>query len=104
MSKKHYDIDKHEKDIKDILEDFEKDEFVSVDNSKEESKLAKQAAKNFMKRDNRINIRISGADLNMVRRIAVQEGLPYQTLLASIIHKFVTGRLVDKGRSSQPHK
>jgi predicted DNA binding CopG/RHH family protein len=95
INKKHYDIDKHEKDI---LEDFEKGEFVSVDNAKKESKLAKQAADNFMKRDNRINIRISGADLN------IQEGLLYQTLLASVIHKFVTGRLVDKGSSSQSSK
>ena len=54
-----------------------------------------------MKRDSRINIRISSADLNMVRRIAVQEGLPYQTLLASIIHKFVTGRLVNRGDDSR---
>lgn len=93
MGKKHYNI---EEDEKEILEDFEKGEFISVDNLNEELALAKQAANNFTKRDNRINIRISGADLNMVRKIAIQEGLPYQTLLASVIHKFVTGRLVDK--------
>lgn len=93
MRKKYDDLDKHEEEI---LEDFENEKFKSVKNVKEEMKLAKQASHNFMKRDNRINIRISGADLNMVRRIAVQEGLPYQTLLASVIHKFVTGRLVDK--------
>ena len=93
MGKKHDDLDKYEKEI---LEDFENGKLTSVKNAKEEIKLAKQAAHNFMKRDNRINIRISGADLNMVRRIAVQEGLPYQTLLASVIHIFVTGRLVDK--------
>lgn len=101
MNKKYSDIDKYEKDI---LADLEKGEFVSVDNVKKESKLAKKAANNFMKRDSRINIRISGADLNMVRRLAVQEGLPYQTLLASVIHKFVTGRLVDKGNYSHSRK
>jgi len=94
VSKKHANI---EQDEKDILADFEKGEFESVDNVDEEMRLAKQAANNFMKRDNRINIRISGADLNMIRRIAVQEGLPYQTLLSSVIHKFAAGRLVDKG-------
>ena len=98
MGKKHYNV---EEDEKKILDDFEKGAFVSVDNLNEELSLAKQAANNFMKRDSRINIRISGADLNMVRKIAVQEGLPYQTLLASVIHKFVTGRLVDKGNASQ---
>lgn len=94
MGKKYSNI---EEDEKKILEDFEKGEFISVDNLSEELALAKQAADNFKKRDSRINIRISGADLNMVRKIAMQEGLPYQTLLASVIHKFVTGRLVDKG-------
>lgn len=97
MGKKHYDL---EKDEEEILKDFENDEFTSVDNLNEEIKLAKRAASNFMKRDSRINIRISAADLNMVRRIAVQEGLPYQTLLASVIHKFVTGRLISKENNS----
>lgn len=96
IRKKQADLDQYEEDV---LNDFEKDEFVSVDNVEEEKKLAKQAASHFMKRDNRINIRISGADLNMIRRIAIQEGLPYQTLLASVVHKFVTGRLIDIGRS-----
>src|SRR3990167_7303046 len=101
MGKKRYDL---EKDEKEILKDFENDKFTSVDNLDEELKLAKQAATNFMKRDSRINIRISAADLNMVRRIAVQEGLPYQTLLASVIHKFVTGRLVNKEGRPQTNK
>ncbi len=91
MNKKHFDIEKHEEEI---LKDFEKGEFVSVDNLQEEKNIAKQAARNYMKRGSRINIRVSDADLDMIRRIAVQEGLPYQTLLASIIHKFASGRLV----------
>ena len=101
MSKKHFDLDDDEKEI---LKDFEEGNFKSVDNLDEELALAKQAANNFMKRDSRINIRISAADLNMVRRIAVQEGLPYQTLLASVIHKFVTGRLINKEGGVQTSK
>lgn len=95
MNKKYLKIEQVEKDI---LEDFEEGELVSVDNLEEEKQFAEKAASNFMRRDNRINIRVSKADLNKVRRIAIQEGLPYQTLLASIIHKFVTGRLVDKSK------
>ncbi len=91
MNKKQIDIEKHENEI---LEDFEKGEFVSVDNLKEEKNVAKQAAKNYMRRTSRINIRVSEADLDMIRRIAIQEGLPYQTLLASVIHKFASGRLI----------
>lgn len=93
MSKKHIDIEQHEADI---LKDFEAGEFVPVSNRQDKLKTAEKAASHFMKRDSRINIRISSADLNMVRRIAVEEGLPYQTLLASVIHKFASGRLVDR--------
>ncbi len=100
MSQKHFDIEQHEKEI---LEDLDKDEFVSIDNSSKEMQLAKQAADNFMKRNSRINIRVSTADSNMIRMIAVQEGLPYQTLLASVIHKFASGRLVDRIYTSRGH-
>lgn len=91
MNKKQIDIEKYENEI---IEDFEKGEFVSVNNLQEEKSIARQAAKNYMRRTSRINIRVSEADLDMIRRIAVQEGLPYQTLLASIIHKFASGRLI----------
>lgn len=93
MGKKNIDIDQQEKEI---LKDFEADEFTSVNKPQEEMRLAKAAAANFVKRNSRINIRISNADLNMIRKIAIQEGLPYQTLVASILHKFVAGRLVDR--------
>ena len=93
MKPKHFDIEQHENEI---LEDLDNGELVSVANLKEEMQLAKQAADNFMKRNSRINIRVSTADLNMIRMLAVQEGLPYQTLLASVIHKFASGRLVDR--------
>jgi predicted DNA binding CopG/RHH family protein len=97
MIKKHTETDK--KDIDEyedeILKDFEDGKFSSVQNLDEEMQLARTAASNFVKRDNRVNLRISTADLNMVRKIAVEEGIPYQTLMASIIHKFVSGRLIE---------
>ena len=93
MNTKKVDIEQYEKEI---LEDLENGEFVPVTDLDEQMQMAKVAARNFMKRDNRVNVRISGADLNMIRRLAVQEGMPYQTLLASVIHKFVAGRLIDR--------
>lgn len=92
MSKKHINIENVENDI---LQDLEAGDFISSLNNHEEIELAQRAASQHLKRDSRINIRVSSADLNMVRRIAAQEGLPYQTLLSSVIHKFVSGRLVD---------
>lgn len=92
MSKKHLDIEHHEADI---LKDLDAGDFIPVSDHKSAIEKAEVAASQFIKRDSRINIRISSADLNAVRRIAVEEGLPYQTLLASVIHKFASGRLVD---------
>jgi predicted DNA binding CopG/RHH family protein len=92
MTKKHIDIENHEDEI---LKDLESDEFFPVPDHEKINEQAKQAANNHIKRDSRINIRVSTADLNLVRKIAAEEGLPYQTLLASVIHKFAVGRLVD---------
>ena len=53
-------------------------------------------AKATFKKDRRVNIRISGKDLEALQKRAVEEGLPYQTLIASLLHKYVSGRLVEK--------
>jgi predicted DNA binding CopG/RHH family protein len=52
-------------------------------------------ARNTLKKDKRLNIRISERDLTELQRKAVTEGLPYQTYLSSIIHKFLSGKLVE---------
>jgi predicted DNA binding CopG/RHH family protein len=88
------DLDQVEREM---LNDAESGQFKSVENLDEEMQIAKTAAHNYTKRDSRINIRISGMDLDKIREIAEQEGIPYQTLVASIIHKYVNGRLIDKG-------
>ena len=50
-----------------------------------------------VKKSKRINIRLSPTDLEGMQRRAVEEGIPYQTLMASVLHKYVTGRLVERG-------
>ncbi len=55
-------------------------------------RYAGYAASTFGK-DRRVNIRISGKDLDALQKRALEEGLPYQTLISSLIHKFVSGRL-----------
>ncbi len=49
-----------------------------------------------LQKTKRINIRLTPRDLDGMQRRAVEEGIPYQTLMASVIHKYVTGRLVDR--------
>ena len=78
-----------------ILDSFERGEWVPVkDLSKRKRELIRYA-RNTLKKDKRLNIRISERDLNELQKKAVSEGLPYQTFVSSIIHKYVNGRLVE---------
>ena len=72
------------------------DSIQHVKNLKEEIKLHKKIAQNTLKKDKRVNLRMSSKDLEAIKTYAVEEGLPYQTLISSVLHKFITGRLVDK--------
>jgi predicted DNA binding CopG/RHH family protein len=84
---------------KDILESYEREEWVPVKSSKKEKKMLQQYARNTLQKDKRINIRMSSKDLNQVQVIAVQEGIPYQTLVSSIIHKYVSGYLIERKKT-----
>jgi len=59
-------------------------------------KRYRQAARRALKKDRRVNIRISHADLEDLRLRAFEEGLPYQTLISSVLHKYVIGSLTSK--------
>ena len=83
------------KEENEILESYENDEWISVSNPSDIEQY-KRAAKNTFKKDKRVNIRISGMDLELLQERALIEGLPYQTLMSSVLHKYVTGRLTDK--------
>jgi predicted DNA binding CopG/RHH family protein len=83
------------KEEKEILESFEKGEWVPVENFSRRKKELIEYARNTMKKEKRLNIRISERDLLELQRKAVKEGLPYQTYVSSIIHKFVNGTLVE---------
>jgi predicted DNA binding CopG/RHH family protein len=79
-----------------LLESLESGEWNSVNNVKDEIHTHQNIAKNTLKKDKRVNLRISSKDLEAIKTYAVEEGLPYQTLMSSVLHKFVTGRLVDR--------
>ena len=77
-----------------ILEDFESGEFESALTASRREEL-QCIAENTFKKDKRINIRLSSHDLSAIQRRALEEGIPYQTLVASVLHKFVSGTLQD---------
>lgn len=78
---------------KEILTAFEEGRLRRAGNAAQEMQLAREAAGNYLRKNSRISIRLSGADLNLIKRKASEEGLPYQTLIASVLHKFAAGRL-----------
>lgn len=81
------------KEEKEILNAYEKGNFVSIANLKRESEKYRDYAKSTLQKNKRINIRISERDLIHIQRKAVEEGLPYQTFISSILHKFIVGNL-----------
>lgn len=82
-----------------LLAAFEKGALKSVATKAELSKF-KAAARATAIKDRRVNIRLSAGDLQDIQVKALQEGLPYQTLIASVLHKYVTGRLAEREGSS----
>ena len=80
---------------KELLESYENEEWESVLDDKSLVKY-KAAANATFKKDKRVNIRISGKDLELLQERALIEGIPYQTLMSSILHKYVYGNLSDK--------
>jgi len=79
----------------DILASFEMGEWQSVPDLKDEIARYATSAASTLTKDKRINIRLSSRDLEDVQTRAAEEGMPYQTLIASILHKYVSGRLIE---------
>jgi predicted DNA binding CopG/RHH family protein len=77
----------------DLLKTIERDEWNSVKNLSEMKSRLEQAAKNTMLKDQRMNIRIAQRDLEGLKTKALEEGIPYQTLVSSVLHKYLSGRL-----------
>lgn len=88
---KKYRLDKEEGEI---LNAIENDQWELVKPKKAELEHYAEIARNTFRKDQRMNIRISRADLNRIKAKAAEEGIPYQTLVASIIHKYASGNLL----------
>lgn len=88
---RNYRLDKEEQDILDAIENGE---WQLVRPKKSELRHYAEIAKNTLRKNQRMNIRISEADLSRIKATAAEEGIPYQTLVASIIHKYVSRGLV----------
>ena len=79
-----------------ILEQFERGELRRVDGAADEMETARQAARNTFNKTRRVNLRVTERDFNLAHARAREEGIPYQTLLSSVIHKYLSGRLTER--------
>jgi predicted DNA binding CopG/RHH family protein len=86
-------IDREENEL---MESIERDEWKPVKNLKQEKEKAVVAARNALKKSKRINLRLSEKDYHQIQIKAVEEGIPYQTFISSIIHKYLNGSLTLK--------
>ncbi len=87
-------IDNEEKELMDSLDDLD---LTQIKTDKENSKLLQKSAKAFVKKEEtKMNIRISSHELDKIKERAEKEGLKYQTFIKSILHKYITGQLVEE--------
>lgn len=76
-----------------LLESIEKGNWVKSNDSQDDNSLHVQYAKNHFKKDKRINIKLTSKDFELIQRKAIEEGMPYQSLVTSILHKYVNGNI-----------
>ena len=88
---------KLEKSERELLESVESGEWRTVPGKDSELDRYREYARATFRKDRRVNIRISSKDLDALQKRALREGIPYQTLIASILHKFVSGAFKEQG-------
>ena len=80
---------------REILEHFERGELTAASEAQREMETAQHAARNTFNKTRRVNLRVTERDFNLAHARAREEGIPYQTLLSSVIHKYLSGRLTE---------
>jgi predicted DNA binding CopG/RHH family protein len=96
MKTKTKAVPKYDKEELEILQALEAGTLKPVSDAKKQIKAHRAAADATFKKDQRLNIRISSRDLKSLQARALEEGIPYQTFAASLLHKFVSGHLVSQ--------
>jgi len=84
------------KEEREILESVEEGEWLRVSDFDIRADEIREAARSTLRKDKRVNIRMTERDFIHIQKTALHEGLPYQTLISSILHKYLNGRLIEK--------
>ena len=89
-------MNSYDDEEREIIAAFEAGKLKSQDPSSETLARHRAYARSTMTKDQRVNIRLSAKDLEDIKIRAMEDGIPYQTLMGSILHKYVSGRLVEQ--------
>jgi predicted DNA binding CopG/RHH family protein len=89
-------IDEEEKELMETIEQIDTNTIRKP--TKERQLEIKKAAKEFIKNEKKMNIRIDPYELKKIKEHAAREGLKYQTFIKSVVHKYITGQLIDKDK------
>lgn len=89
-----FDI-KLDQEEKELLESVERGEWKTVDNLEEEAAFSREAAANYLRKDERVTLRLSSGDLARLKQKAAYKGLPYQTFIASVLHEYAAGHFTE---------
>ncbi|MDZ7793895.1 MAG: antitoxin [Spirochaetia bacterium] len=94
-----YDTDFLDEEEKELIESIDGLDYETLSKSKaEEQDKIQEAAREFVKNEKKMNIRIDPYELEKIKEYASKEGLKYQTFIKSVVHKYITGQLVDKDK------
>ena len=83
------------KEEKEVLDSVELGKWKRIPKFNNEAKRYKESARATLRKDKRVNIRMTERDLIRFKKKALEDGLPYQTMISSILHKYINGRLVE---------
>jgi len=87
---------KYDPEETELITSYEASEWQSVESVESDMKRYREYAHTTFRKDRRVNIRISTKDLHAIQKRALVEGIPYQTLMASILHKYISGGLMSR--------
>jgi len=82
-------------DEREIMGSLEAGEWTTVADANDRKNEAIEIARSTMRKDRRMNVRISERDMRNLKIRAAEEGIPYQTLVTMVLHKYVTGQLTE---------
>ncbi len=88
-----FDVEPHDEEEREFMEDYEAGHYVPVPHMEEEIERHMQIAQNTIRKNKNVNIRLSEGNIMKLKQKALETGLPYQTIISTLIHQYVEGKI-----------